>query len=516
MCKFSDADIAQIREKGLSPRIVRAQISRYTRGYPYQELEGPARAGTSIKTFSNDRIRHLVKKYSERAPQIRTVKFIPASGAATRMFGHLYQLLDELQNCPDQEAILSNKEHTAGRRFFQNLKSFAFADDLNKALKRAGKDLDEMIQNGNYKVILEYLLSDKGLDYGRLPKALVKFHRYDDHSRTPLEEHMVEGASYARTGYNKVYLHFTVPQDHLERFKNRIDKLQPKYEDYFGVEYEIRFSTQNPATDIIAVDYDNKPVRTSDGHLLFRPGGHGALIENLDNIYGHLIFIKNIDNVVPDHLRDTTNIYKRALGGYLLEIQEQVFSWLTTLDRDPAKVQPEAIRQLLYEHLGYHIPDAMFMSMRREQQLEFLYNKLNRPIRVCGMVKNTGEPGGGPYSVLHDNGCVSLQIVEKNQIDTKKEDQRNYLEVSTHFNPVDLVCSTHNHKGEPFDLKSFTDPETGIITHKTYNGKPIKAQERPGLWNGAMANWNTAFVEVPLDTFNPVKNINDLMRKEHL
>lgn len=514
--KFSDADIAQIREKGLSPKIVRDQINRYVRGFPYQELEGPARAGTSIKTFSNDRIRQLVKKYKERSPHLRVVKFVPASGAATRMFGHLYQLMDDFQENTDQEAILSSKEHTAGRRFFHNLNSFAFTEALQKVLQRNGKDLDTLIQESKYREVLEYLLTSKGLNYGNLPKALLKFHRYEDHLRTPLEEHMVEGANYARTSYNKVYLHFTVASEHQEQFNELVKKLQPKYEDYFGVTYEIRFSTQNPATDIIAVDYDNLPVRTDDGRLLFRPGGHGALIENLDNIYGQIIFIKNIDNVVPDHLRDNTYIYKRALGGYLLEIQEQVFEWLKAIDKNPHSVQTEAIRQLLYEHLGYHIPDAIFMGMRKEQQLEFLYNKLNRPIRVCGMVKNTGEPGGGPYSVLHDNGCVSLQIVEKSQIDTKKEDQRNYLEFSTHFNPVDLVCSTHNHKGEPFNLKSFTDPETGIITHKTHNGKPIKAQEKPGLWNGAMANWNTAFVEVPLSTFNPVKNINDLLRKEHL
>ncbi|MFO8054607.1 MAG: DUF4301 family protein [Bacteroidales bacterium] len=516
MHQFTDEDLNQITEKGLTAEDVEGQIQKFITGFPYVELEGHAKPGTSIKVFDNAQIREFVQKYNTDSPKRKVVKFIPASGAASRMFKHLFRFMEQAnEEGVEQSSLLKTKEHKQTLQFFSNLEKFAFTDDLKTTLAKDNLDLQELLEGHQYSKVLEYLLTEKGLNYGHLPKALLKFHRYDTHNRLALEEHLVEGVYYTKGHDQHVHLHFTVSPEHLEAFHKTLEEIVPKYENHFGVTYEISFSEQKGNTDIIAVDEDNKPFRDAEGRLLFRPGGHGALISNLNDIDADLIFIKNIDNVVPDHLQDTTYIYKKALGGYLLKLQEQVFSFLKQLNEEPEKVNPEDIRLFLYEKLGFEIPAGQFENLTRIERIDLVFDKLNRPIRVCGMVKNMGEPGGGPFSVNHKDNTVSLQIVEKAQIDIKKEDQRNYLESATHFNPVDIVCSTRDYKGEPFDLKDFVDPQTGLITYKSQNGKTLKAQERPGLWNGAMADWNTAFVEVPLITFNPVKTINDLLRKEH-
>ena len=515
MHNLTQKDIEQIQSKGLTPEMVKTQIKNFTDGFPYLDIVGPAKPEHHIKTFDKTQIRELIQKYNKKAPEKRIVKFIPASGAATRMFKNLFAFMHEAENSDNQNNILNQEQYKDVQKFFKQLKKFPFYEQLKQALETDNLDLEELHNQGKYDVILRYFLTDKGLNYGTYPKALIPFHKYKTHTRLSLEEHLIEGVYYACDNKKRVYLHFTVSPEHLEAYKETLNDLVPKYEKHFGVTFEISFSSQKESTDVIAVDMDNQPIRNEDGSLLFRPGGHGALLDNLNDIYADLVFIKNIDNVVPDQLRDTTYIYKKILGGYLLELQEQTFDFLEQLNNNPERVNLEEVRLFIEEKLGFVFNEKDYAERTRVDKIDLLFDTLNRPIRVCGMVKNQGEPGGGPFSIRDENGNISLQIVEKAQIDTKKEDQRNYMESLTHFNPVDIVCSMKNFKGEPFDLKDFINSNMGIISYKSKNGKKIKAQEHPGLWNGGMANWNTAFVEVPIITFNPVKTINDLLRKEH-
>lgn len=515
MHNLTPKDIEQIQSKGLTTQKIKSQIEHFIQGFPYLDIVGPAKPVQHIKTFGSTQIKKLIQRYNNESPEKRIVKFIPASGAASRMFKNLFAFMHEAQESNDQNSILQQQQYKDVQKFFKFINKFPFYDRLKEALAADDYDLEELMSREKYDTILSYLLTDKGLNYGEYPKALLPFHRYNTHTRLPLEEHLVEGVYYACDKNNNVHLHFTVSPEHLEAFKETLKHLVPKYENHFSVTFHIEFSSQKESTDIIAVDLNNQPIRDENNTLVFRPGGHGALLDNLNEIYADLVFIKNIDNVVPDHLRDTTYIYKKVLGGYLLELQEQVFNLLEQLNNQPEKVNTEEIRLFIEEKLGFIFNDKDYAELRRVEKIDLLYDTLNRPIRVCGMVKNQGEPGGGPFCIRDENGNISLQIVEKAQIDTKKEDQRNYLESSTHFNPVDIVCSMYDFKGGPFDLKDFVNPNMGIISHKSLNGKKIKAQELPGLWNGSMANWNTAFVEVPIITFSPVKTVNDLLRKEH-
>lgn len=515
MHSFSDKDQQQIQQRGLTPETVNIQINNFINGFPYADLVGPAKVGRAIKSFDSPKIKELIKSFNQKAPGMKLLKFVPASGAASRMFKDFYTYINAAKDSDDEPSLIALKEHKSVRKFIENIDKFPFYTDLSNVISRQGLSIATLLEQHQYATIIEYLLTDKGLGYGSKPKALLKFHQYDDHSRLALEEHLVEGAYYVRNEDNEVHLHFTVSPEHEQQVKTTITRLLPEYEAFFGVKFHISYSTQSPATDVIAVDMNNNPIRQEDGSLLFRPGGHGALIDNLNNLDADLIFIKNIDNVIPDHLRDTTYIYKKILGSYLIELQEQTFNYLNQLSNMPEQVNLEEVRLFIQDHLGFQFHQEHYDQLRRYEKIDALFDTLNRPIRVCGMVKNQGEPGGGPFCVRHEDKSISLQIVEKAQVDTKKEDQRNYLESSSHFNPVDIVCSIKDFKGEPFDLKDFIDISTGIISHKSFNGKPIKAQERPGLWNGAMADWNTAFVEVPIITFNPVKTINDLLKKEH-
>jgi hypothetical protein len=343
----------------------------------------------------------------------------------------------------------------------------------------------------------------------------LRFHAYSNENRFAIEEHLVEATNYCTNEDRVAKVHFTISPEHRNKFDEVISEIVPKFEARFNIRYDIRFSEQKPSTDTIAVDMENKPFRNNDGTLLFRPGGHGALIENLNDLDEDIIFVKNIDNIVPDRLRDETYRYKKAIGGLLMQLQEKSFDYLDLLDGGNLEADElEEMREFASHSLMIDIPDA-YDGYSEMEKIDFLFTKLNRPMRVCGMVKNEGEPGGGPFWVKNTEGEISLQIVESSQMNLKEPGQVEIVSKATHFNPVDLVCSKYNFEGIKFDLNEYIDPATGFISIKSKDGRDLKALELPGLWNGAMADWITIFVETPLITFNPVKTVNDLLRPQH-
>ncbi|NTV84940.1 MAG: DUF4301 family protein, partial [Bacteroidales bacterium] len=460
-------------------------------------------------------IHELITNYDRTAKDLKLIKFVPASGAATRMFKHLFEFRELPVNKKQDAKILDDSDFNSVGYFFSHLNKFAFYDDLKRIMSRAGLNIEECMKKLEFDTILDFFLTPKGMNYGNLPKGVLKFHHYGTFARTSTGEHLVEGAHYCANRAKRVTVHLTVSPEHLSNFKDLIAYVQPYYESMFGVLYDISFSVQKPSTDTIAVDMDNEPFREKDGSLVFRPAGHGALIENLNDLDCDIVFIKNIDNVVPDRLKAETYRYKKLIGGLLLQVQGKAFSLLKALDKKPPSEETieEAI-QFCEKQISTAFPPDFFYWLE-SKKVRYLQNLLNRPIRICGMVKNEGEPGGGPFWVKNNEGEVSLQIVESSQIDLKKADQKQIFSSSTHFNPVDLVCSLKNYKGEKFDLHQFIDKNAGFISIKSKDGKQLKALELPGLWNGAMANWITVFVEVPIITFNPVKTVNDLLREQH-
>ena len=403
------------------------------------------------------------------------------------------------------------KEYPSVKEFLENIRTFAFFEDLQACMARNGLDLQEYMNRGDYSTIINYLLKDQFLAYGSLPKGLLKFHRYGGEARTPVEEHIVEGAEYARSGDGKVHIHFTVSPEHRDLFRKLTTTVRSRYEKMFGIRLNFSFSEQQHYTDTIAVDEQNNPIRDEEGRLVFRPGGHGALIENLNAQRADIIFVKNIDNVVPDWMKHSTMVYKKALAGMLIELTDKTFRYLRAIDEGCSPQMLAAAARFARNTLHIELPDD-FDSLAPKQRAAVLHDRLDRPMRICGMVKNQGEPGGGPFFTINTHGIRGLQIVETAQINRKDPQQEALLQSSTHFNPVDLVCSTRNYRGRYFDLRQFVDPETGFISKKSRGAQTLKSQELPGLWNGAMANWNTVFVEVPLATFNPVKTVNDLLR----
>ena len=435
----------------------------------------------------------------------KIVKFVPASGAASRMFKNLFEFLG---------ADYSEPTTDFEKKFFSRVHDFAFYDELNEAcIKNTGKDIDTLIAEKNYKAVVANLLESAGLNYGALPKGLLKFHRYEDGVRTPLEEHLVEGALYAAGKTGQVNVHFTVSTEHRALFQQLVDEKVAAYSSRFGVQYQVSFSEQKPSTDTVAADMENKPFR-DNGKLLFRPGGHGALIENLNDLDADIVFIKNIDNVVPDRLKADTVTYKKLLAGALVTLQKKAFEYLELLDSGHySHEQLETIIRFVQQDLRCRRADIK--NLEDADLVIYLRKKLNRPMRVCGMVKNVGEPGGGPFLAYNPDGTVSLQILESSQIDMKDPEKKAMFEKGTHFNPVDLVCAVRDYKGNKFNLLNFVDKATGFISYKSKNGKDLKALELPGLWNGSMSDWSTVFVEVPLSTFNPVKTVNDLLREQH-
>jgi hypothetical protein len=508
-------DLDQIAAMGISPETIEQQIQHFREGFPYARLIAPATREKGIRTFTEKEIHELITNYERMAKDLQLVKFVPASGAATRMFKHLFEFREALGDKSKETELLADQSFNSVWYFFQHLGQFAFYDDLKKIMAKSGKNLEECLDKEDYGMILDYVMTEKGLNYANLPKGLVKFHHYGTFSRTSAGEHLVEGAHYCANRSKNVMVHFTVSPEHMSSFKDLIAYVQPYYESMFGVNYDVSFSIQKISTDTIAVDPDNEPFREKDGSLVFRPGGHGALIENLNEIDADLVFIKNIDNVVPDRLKAETYRYKKLLGGLLMQLQGKTFSFLRALEQKPpsATTIKEAMA-FCEKQMNITFP-ADFFSWEESKRVNHLHHLLNRPVRICGMVRNEGEPGGGPFWVKNRQGDISLQIIESSQINHKNPEQKEILEASTHFNPVDLVCSLKNYKGEKFDLRQFIDHNTGFISVKSKDSKPLKALELPGLWNGAMAHWITVFVEVPIITFNPVKIVNDLLREQH-
>ncbi|MDE6226149.1 MAG: DUF4301 family protein [Muribaculaceae bacterium] len=504
--ELNEKDLEVLTLKGISTEKLEEELRMLTSGFPYLHIEAPATPGHGISVLSpemEEKAENIWKEYLAKGGKV--LKMVPASGAASRMFKDLFSFLNGKKDKPDNDFM---------KKFFAEIENFAFFPQLNfLCLSLYGLSVDSLIKEKRYKDIVAALIEKEGLNYGQLPKALLSFHKVPGASRTALEEHLAEGAQYAAGKDGKVRVHFTVSEDHLPLVAMKFEEMKGKLEHEYGVEFELSTSVQKPSTDTVAANLDGTPYR-EDGALFFRPGGHGALIENLNDLDADVIFIKNIDNVVPDARRSDTIRFKQIIGGILVGVKQKANEYCEELSKDtPA---PERLEEMLdFLHKVLCITHDEAASMTDEQKAEYIYSKLNRPMRVCGMVKNEGEPGGGPFLAYNPDGTVSPQILESTQIDPENKEAQKMLKESTHFNPVDLVVSTRNWKGEKFNLPDFVDKATGFISQKSREGVEIKALELPGLWNGAMSDWNTILVEVPVSTFNPVKTVNDLLREAH-
>ncbi|MEW6386456.1 MAG: DUF4301 family protein [Thermodesulfobacteriota bacterium] len=516
---FTASDRRQMQDLGITESQVLAQLHLLRQPPPPIRLVRPCTLGDGIREISGAERESLIHAQEEAARQGRLQKFVPASGVASRMFQSLFEFYHHSPG--DLEAELPVvREGEAGTfrdccLFLENLGQFAFYQELEATLARNGLDLEALVAQRRGRQILHYFLTGAGLHYGFRPKGLVKFHAYPAGARTPFEEHLVEAVHLVRDGAGCCRLHFTVSPEHAGAFQELWDSLRPLYEEQYGTRFDVGFSQQRPSTSTIAVDLEGRPFRLADGCLLFRPGGHGALLGNLHELQGDLVYIKNIDNVAPDRLREPSIVWQKILAGYLVRIQKKIADYLTQLHT------ARADRQLLGEvkdfarhYLLLDLPADLDRGSPRDQG-EFLFQALHRPVRVCGMVRNQGEPGGGPFWVRDRGGRLSLQIVESAQVDAASPEQRAIWEAASHFNPVMLVCGVRDFQGQPFNLQEFVDPEAVFISRKSQEGRELLALELPGLWNGAMARWLTLFVEVPLITFNPVKTVFDLLRPGH-
>ena len=474
---LSQQDLKQIAQKGITQEQIENQLNEFKTGFPFLKLEAAAGIGRGIiapDAAARKQYEDIWNAY--KAEGKRVVKFVPASGAASRMFKNMFAFVDADYDVPTTDFE---------KKYFDSIEKFAFYEALDAACqKNEGKGIKALIAEGNYKAVAANMLKAEGLNYGQLPKGLLLFHKYAEGPRTPMEEHLVEGALYAASN-GEAHVHFTVSHEHMELFKAKVAEKADMFAKKYGIKYDITFSEQKPSTDTVAANPDNTPFRNDDGSLLFRPGGHGALIENLNEIDADVIFIKNIDNVVPDRLKPETVEWKQVIAGVLVSLQKQAFEYLRLLDAGATDAQLEEIAKFVSEKL---CTDAK----GKKADAAYLREKLNRPMRVCGVV-----------------------ILESSQIDTNNEAYMKMFTQGTHFNPVDLVCAVKDYQGKPFDLPAFVDKTTGFISSKSKAGKELKALELPGLWNGAMSNWSTVFVEVPLGTFNPVKTVNDLLREQH-
>ena len=475
---FTPQDLKQIADHGLTPERVEEQVENFRRGFPFLKVVRAASPGDGVLVVGAAEADAAVERYEKESAGLGVVKFVPASGAATRMFKELFEFVNDGKRGKGIDTLL------------ENIGKFAFWPELRAVLPAGADD----------RAIVNAIVGD-GLNYGRKPKGLVTFHAYPEGARKAVEEHLVEGAAYAAAG-GVVRIHFTVSPEHVAGFKELLAAKVPLYEKRFGVRYEISFSVQKPSTDTLAVNPDNTPFRQDDGTLLFRPAGHGALIENLNEIDADLIFIKNIDNVTTDARRGDTVRYKKALAGVLIDLQREAFDCLRVIDAGTADL--DAVARFVETRLCVMLPESYDAALLRAV--------LDRPIRVCGMVRNEGEPGGGPFWVANPDGTESLQIAESSQIAPA---DLPLMKSATHFNPVDLVCGVRDAQGGHFDLRRYVDPATGFISSKSSSGRELRAQELPGLWNGSMARWNTVFVDVPVSTFSPVKVVQDLLRPQH-
>lgn len=503
---LTQQDLKQLAQKGISEAQIERQLGEFKTGFPFLKLEAAAAIGKGIVAPSEAERKQYVEAWQQyKAGGKKVVKFVPASGAASRMFKDMFAFVDADYDVPTTDFE---------KKYFDNIEKFAFYGELDAVCqKNQGKGIKALMAEGNYKAVAANMLKAEGLNYGQLPKGLLLFHNYAEGPRTPMEEHLVEGALYAASN-GEAHVHFTVSHEHMELFKAKVAQKADIYAKKYGIKYDISFSEQKPSTDTVAANPDGTLFRNSDGSLLFRPGGHGALIENLNEIEADVIFVKNIDNVVPDRLKDDTVEWKQVIAGVLVTLQKKAFEYLRLLDS--GKYTHEQIEEMIrFVQQDLCCRKADIKELEDADLVLYLHQKLNRPMRVCGVVKNVGEPGGGPFLTYNQDGTVSLQILESSQIDKSNKEYMEMFTKGTHFNPVDLVCAVKDYKGNAFDLPKYVDPTTGFISQKSKSGKELQALELPGLWNGAMSDWSTVFVEVPLSTFNPVKTVNDLLRDQH-
>ena len=500
-------DLQQIEDYGLTVDAVVKQLETFVREIPFMTIVTPASIGNGIEVIPTTDQQKLISLFERKQDKLEIVKFVPASGAATRMFKFLYQFLEEYN--PEEEALnkfLKNGDRTNLIQFFGSLKDFAFEKALRKKIRKNYPEYKRSKKGLRSYLLVKSMLEEKGLNFSNLPKGLIPFHKYTKYATSAFEEQLYEAAFYASVR-DEALIHFTFSEAHVDYFKKEFNSVKKRVSKKTKTNFNISYSFQKKETDTIAVSLDNKPFRDEDGLLIFRPSGHGALLENLNEVDADIIFIKNIDNVVAEEYVETIAHYKKLLAGKLLWLQQKIHGYLDKLYKiDDTEELAKEIRSFLWNELSVkNIPESI-------EELKYI---LNRPIRVCGVVQNTGAPGGGPFWVKNETGIITLQIVETAQIDLQDSRQQAMVSEATHFNPVDIVCGVRDFRGNKFDLTKFTNPKAGFISQKSQQGKKLKALELPGLWNGGMANWNTAFVEVPQETFNPVKTVNDLLRKEH-
>jgi len=508
---LTDTDGAQIAAHGIGLEDARRQMDAYRRPPAHARLDRACTPGDGITIVDIADLDRLLASFERASRELVITKFVPASGAASRMFRS--PLAIRAQGLETREALVAaagrDADAQAVLELGDDIQRFAFAEDLAAIL---GEDPSETFGAGGVPRLLDALLGEPGLDYAARPKGLIKFHRHAGGARTAAEEHLVEAASYARDADGLCRVHFTVSEEHLEMFEVLVAEAGRRLGRILDVGYRVDFSVQKASTDAVAVTPDGALFRDDDDSLLFRPAGHGALLENLTDLDADIVFVKNIDNVVPDHLKEPTILWKRVLGGLLYELREEVGRHLDAIAEDDcARGSVEAALVFASDRLGVPVPTDVTAA---EARLAHARDVLSRPLRVCGMVRNEGEPGGGPFWV-ESNGTVSKQVVESSQVDPDDASQQECFATGTHFNPVDLVCALRDAKGRKYDLPQFVDHETAFIADKSKDGRPLRSFERPGLWNGAMAFWNTIFVDVPPETFNPVKTVNDLLRPAH-
>jgi hypothetical protein len=512
---LTEEERAEILAHGLDLTDVERQLELYANPPDFVRLLRPCTRGDGIRVLEVAEQQRLASLFDDAVRSREVVKFVPASGAASRMFKTPLSYLHSPGPVRRSDlAIAATAGDSAADellRLLDGLERFAFFDELNASMADSGLDLLAVARDGDVRSLLEHLLAEKWMGYAELPKALLKFHGYDDANRTALEEHLVEAAVYARGQGDVCRLHFTVSPEHRAGFEVLLAEVRSRYEEQYGVTYEISFSIQKASTDVLAVGLDGKPFRERAGDMLFRPGGHGALIENLDEIDADIIFIKNIDNVVPDHAKGPTYLWKEVLGGLAVELQDQVFEHCRVLESGGDGNAIAAALDFLDRSLQTPLPTEITTEGER---LSFALRMLDRPVRVCGMVPNTGEPGGGPFWVS-TKGRVSVQVVETSEVDPDCKAQTALLARSTHFNPVDLVCAVRRRDGRARTLLKHVDPDAVFLVAKSKDGRPLRSLERPGLWNGAMSDWNTVFVEVPIETFAPVKTVDALLDRTH-
>lgn len=511
---FTRQQIEQLKLKGISLKKANSQLALFRKGIKAVQLLRPATVPDGIEFLSDNDVKTNIEIWEEGIKKNPSIKFVPASGAASRMFKSLFEVRNELKkhNNSVDEFL---KKNTQINLFFSELRKYPFYDDLHQLCHKKDTNLDELLNRKKYSQILDLLLDTEGLRYGTLPKGMLKFHSYAEGSRTPMEEHLLEASAYLKDTQGKVRIHFTVSPEHRNIFHQEAERMIQVYSESGLADFEISFSEQDPSTDTLAVDMKNLPFLNSDGTLLFRPGGHGALLKNLEEINNAVVFIGNIDNIAPDRLKPLRVKYKKLLGGILLQRVDRIHTFLKEINTRTTVQHRTEITEFISQFISVETADKL-RAFDDDKFLHISNNLLNRPVRVCGMVKNTGEPGGGPFWIKNTKGVTSKQIIESSQVDMENSQQQCLFNSSTHFNPVDLVCYMNDYKGNKFDLTKFVDQDMAFITVKSQGGRELKAMELPGLWNGAMAGWITFFVEVPAETFTPVKTVFDLIRPEHL